>query len=89
MVGERRRLEAASVTRGAVRCSAWLGDIRFGFSSVSLEKSCDASSSENRNASDEEADRRDSDDHADVLEPDVLGEVKCRIEDEAEKDNCG
>ena len=24
MVGERRRLEAASVTRGAVRCSAWL-----------------------------------------------------------------
>jgi hypothetical protein len=26
MVGERRRQEAASVTAGAVRCSAWLGD---------------------------------------------------------------
>ena len=25
MVGERRRQEAASVTAGAVRCSAWLG----------------------------------------------------------------
>ena len=25
MVGERRRPEAASVMRGAVRCSAWLG----------------------------------------------------------------
>ena len=27
-VGERRRPEAASVTAGAVRCSAWLGDVR-------------------------------------------------------------
>ena len=26
VVGERRWPEAASVTRGAVRCSAWLGD---------------------------------------------------------------
>ncbi len=28
-VGARRRPEAASVTAGAVRCSAWLGDVRF------------------------------------------------------------
>ncbi len=27
-VGERRRLEAGAVTHGAVRCSAWFGDIR-------------------------------------------------------------
>ena len=27
VVGERRRQEAASVTAGAVRCSAWLGDV--------------------------------------------------------------
>ena len=30
-VGERRRQEAASVTAGAVRCSAWLGDVGFTF----------------------------------------------------------
>ena len=89
MAGGKAAAEAASVTAGAVRCSAWLGDIRFGFAVVSLEKFCDASSSEYRKASNEKADRRDADDHADVLEPDMLGEVKCRIEDQAEKDNCG
>jgi hypothetical protein len=28
MAGERRRPEAASVTAGPVRCSAWLGHVR-------------------------------------------------------------
>ena len=33
-VGERRRPEAGAVTRGPVRCSAWLGVIRLGTDSL-------------------------------------------------------
>ena len=95
MVGGKAVAEAGAVTHGAVRCSAWLGDIRFGFAVMSLEKCCDASSNENRNASGEKADRRYSDDRANVLKPThgsnggMFGDVECRIENKAEKDDGG